>query len=431
MRIVYVANSDRERFFSYLVRTIPFDSTGVFHIIEHTVLSGSEKYRCEDPFTELRKGSVSSYMNAFTALDYTGYPAASPLKKDFENIFDVYTDAVFRPLLRKSSFEREGVRYTGEAWDGVVYNEMKGAGADHEVALLKGVGRAMFPDSCYCFNSGGDPVEIPSLTYSDYLDTYKKFYNPSNISLFLYGDCDLERVCRVLDTGYLPKEKTGQRIGGDPVAAKPETDRIFRCSTAGENEISSLVVWRIGSSSDLLEIVTVNLVVELLLDSPSSPLYRRVLEAGLGRELSGESGVISGYPELLFAVGYKGFDLSGENRLSEEIIRMLRSIVECGFDAESVAGSIKRARFSERDLKTGMGMRTMHRLLMGRHEHKLFGMLEYDRALSLLESRIGEDPRYLEHWIEKRLIDNPVRAVVSAVSDPGFFDAWDIPGGGK
>ena len=192
MEVFQVVNEDSELFFSYVFKTLPSNDCGIAHILEHCVLAGSERYPVRDPFMALLKGSTNTFMNAMTYPDKTLYPAASPLKKDFDNLFSVYTDAVFAPLLREETFWQEGVRLVtdGETcrFEGVVYNEMLGDGSDHDSIVGKSSVRSLFPDTPYAFESGGNPEQIIRLDYQQFLSFYSQFYHPSNCKLVIYGN---------------------------------------------------------------------------------------------------------------------------------------------------------------------------------------------------------------------------------------------------
>ena len=210
-RIAVVSNDDNNKVFSIGFRTPPEDSTGVAHIIEHTVLCGSKNFPAKDPFIELAKGSLNTFLNAMTYPDKTVYPIASCNDKDFQNLMHVYMDAVFYPNIykREEIFKQEGWHYELEdvegelTYNGVVYNEMKGAFSSPDSVLARSVQKALYPDTSYSVESGGDPDNIPDLTYEEYLDFHKKYYHPSNSYIYLYGDMDVEEKLNWLDKEYL------------------------------------------------------------------------------------------------------------------------------------------------------------------------------------------------------------------------------------
>ena len=210
-KVVLMENQDENKVFTIGFRTPPKDSTGVAHIVEHTVLCGSKEFPVKDPFIELAKGSLNTFLNAMTYPDKTVYPVASCNDKDFQNLMHVYLDAVFYPNIYKEEkiFKQEGWHYELESeeaplkYNGVVFNEMKGVYSDPDSILYRNIQNALFPDTPYGVESGGDPVEIPELTYEDYLDFHSKYYHPSNSYIYLYGDVDFARELAFIDEEYL------------------------------------------------------------------------------------------------------------------------------------------------------------------------------------------------------------------------------------
>ncbi|WKB36462.1 insulinase family protein [Terrilactibacillus sp. S3-3] len=230
-RLLYLQNDDNNKVFSISFRTPPEDNTGVFHILEHSVLCGSDKYPVKEPFVELLKGSLSTFLNAFTFSDKTMYPVASKNEKDFLNLMDVYLDAVFHPNIYKYKeiLDQEGWHYElNDArkplnYKGVVYNEMKGAFSSPEGLLERTNQQSLYPDTTYGFESGGDPLDIPALTYDHFIDSHKKYYSPANSYIYLYGDMDIDEKLAYLDEAYLsaydkkwsiPRLKSRRRSAG-------------------------------------------------------------------------------------------------------------------------------------------------------------------------------------------------------------------------
>ena len=246
-RVFLLSNDDKNKVFSIGFRTPPKDSTGVPHILEHSVLCGSEKFPVKDPFVELVKGSLNTFLNAMTYPDKTVYPVASCNEKDFQNLMDVYMDAVFHPNIYKEKkiFLQEGWHYEMEdenaplTINGVVYNEMKGVYSSPESVLDRYIQKLLYPDNCYCQESGGDPDVIPELTYEDFLDFHRTYYHPSNSFIYLYGDMDMEEKLTWLDAEYL------SRYGNEPVDSeiplqkpfeRPVEEEIFYSITEEEPE---------------------------------------------------------------------------------------------------------------------------------------------------------------------------------------------------
>lgn len=432
MEVCFVENQDSEQFFSYIVRTIPTDDTGVPHILEHSTLSGSRKYPVHDPFMDLEKGSTNTYLNAMTYPDKTIYLAASPLSKDFSNLFSVYTDAVFHPLLRKEAFQQEGIRLVKDAkgvrWEGVVFSEMLGSAADHDEVLARQVIKALYPDDCYRFDSGGNPCSIIHLTYQGYLDFYRSHYHPSNCRLLVYGDNDIPALLSFLQDGYLKDYQRGVTL--PPVSLDPAwhgASKVVPGPLEGkgkENGASILVAWRTTDASDPLEVTTLDTLSDLLLDDPSCPLYKALLESGLGEDISPESGMVADFPQMPFMAGFKGIKPGKEDEVVELVDRTLRSIVKEGIGEEAIQGRMKRSRFKQQEIAGSVpqGLRIMDRAMAGWMNGKgPFSTMQVGPALDALDAQLAKDPRYFEHWIERNLLDNPRRVVISLYPDEAYL----------
>lgn len=434
MQVCFVENDDKEQFFSFIVRTIPTDSTGVAHILEHSTLSGSVKYPVHDPFMTLDKSSVNTYMNAMTYPDKTVYLAASPLAKDFDNILSVDLDSVFKPLLRRETFEQEGVRLVDDAkgghWEGVVFNEMLGASCDHDGILDHGVIKALFPDSPYAFDAGGDPLSIVNLDWEQYKEFYRTHYHPSNVRLLVYGDNDMEGILEKLDREYLCD--FGKAVPIPPPSLSPSfvpDGRMVIQSPKAEDGrddgLSVVLSWLTTSSADQLEIVTLNTLVDLLLDDPTCPLYRLLLESGLAEDISPESGMIADFPRMVFIVGFKGIKEGMEDRVEKVILDSLGKIVEEGIEKEAIESSLKCSRFKEKEISGSypQGLRIMGRAVHGWMQDKgPFSTMTVNHALDQLDACIKDDPRYFEHWIEMNLLDNHHRVLVSVVPNASYLE---------
>lgn len=433
MEVCFVENQDPEQFFSFVFRTIPQDDSGVAHILEHSTLSGSSRYQVHDPFIMLDKASVNTYMNAMTYPDKTVYLASSPLAKDFDNLFDVYADAVFAPLLRKETFEQEGVRLVpdgkGAHWEGVVFNEMRGASADPDSILVRGTAATLFPGTCYARQSGGDPRAIVDLTWERYRAWYRSWYHPANCRLLVYGKNDIPSILRKLDERYL-----AGRPAGSPVA-EPEACTAWKADARAtfpapkedsgkENDASVVLAWDVGDASDSTELTALNTLVDLLLDDPSCPLYRKLLDSGLADDISPESGMIADFQDLVFLVGFKGIKPGREQEAREVILQSLRDICAEGIGDRAIEASLRRARFKLQEIPGGVpqGLRILSRCIHGWMAGKgPFATMQVRAAMDAVEARLHEDPRYFEHWMERHLLDNPHRALVGVVPDKGYL----------
>ena len=425
-QVYHLQSDNKECFFTYTVYTPPEDNTGVFHILEHTVLTGSRKYPVRDPFMALSRNSCNTFLNAMTAPDRTDYPAASPVKKDFDNIFSVYTDAVFAPLLRKEDFMQEGIRISSEGglhFEGVVFSEMQGDISSHQSVVQSASSRPLFdPDSPYRHEFGGYPPEITDLTYEKFISTYNKYYVPANMTLFLFGDLDVLEKLEMLEKEYLEGREKGERA---PRASSPspwqEARRHYATSSADEGDDSSsiMVSWLLGPSDDPKLNTELSLVVDVLLGSPGCPLYRRVVESGIGRDISSESGMSDAYRNLTFSVGFSGSEKGREDEAEAFILSSLREIVDEGLDPMLVESSLRRMEFRIQEISDGLpeGYRIYFTRIdkgwaYGKNPSE---MLQTLSAVKDIRESLRKDPRYMESWIRRNLLENNHR-LLSVVS---------------
>ncbi|MGE4453141.1 MAG: insulinase family protein [Sphaerochaeta sp.] len=429
MEVFQLINSDRERFFSYVFRTLPNNDCGIAHILEHSVLAGSQRYQVRDPFMTLLKGSTNTFMNAMTYPDKTLYPGASPLQKDFENLLHVYTDAVFAPLLREETFWQEGVRLVCEEdqchFEGVVYNEMLGDSADHDSIVGKGSIRSLFPDTPYSFESGGNPEQIVRLDYQQFLSFYSQFYHPSNAKLFLYGDMEVGEYLSFLDEEYL-KTRGSLRVNSMCPLSKPwNRERSVTLTSPMEEgqtkENASVVLsWATSEVSDPLEVITLSTLVDLLLGNQAAPLYKALLDSGLGTDISPESGMSADFRQMPFLVGFKGIQAEHAEQAKNCILKALETIVKDGLEPEMVASSLKRIRFKQLEIPGGIpnGLRALNRSLRGwLYDLSPSATIETGKPLEALEKALQKDPRYFENWIKHHLLDNQHRCLVTVKPD--------------
>ena len=293
-RLIYVDNDDDNRVFFIAFKTPPLDSCGTAHIMEHSVLCGSEKYKAKDPFNELAKGSLNTYLNALTYSDKTMYPVASRNEKDFENLMSVYIDAVFAPVVLKEKkiFMQEGWHYELDSEDddlkykGVVYNEMKGAYSSPDRTLNALVDKSLFGNTTYGFESGGYPENIPDLTYENFKDFYKKYYHPSNSYIYFYGQTDIKKHMEMLDREYLSKyEKT--KVNSDIKEVKEPYSRFEKgkysipVGTKRENDTMFALNFVTGKATDLLMCASMDVLSYILLDTNASPVKRALTRTNL------------------------------------------------------------------------------------------------------------------------------------------------------
>lgn len=435
MEVLHIKNDSSELCCCFMFATPSEDSMGVAHILEHTVLSGSGRFPVKDPFNLAIQSSPNTFMNAMTFPDMTLYPFASPLKKDFDNLFDVYADAVFNPLLRKTSFEQEGVRFFDSKFDGVVFNEMSGVRASEDEIVQSAALSKLFEGTPYCYDSGGDPYFIADLTYETYLKRYRKWYSPSNCRLFLYGDMDCVEYLEKIEERYLYEENLS-RWDSFKIIPKTENYKLKdigfvrdsrKCTTKDANTV--VLSWLTTSASDPVEVMTANILVDVLLGNPGAPLYKAIIESDLGEDLSNASGSTTGYPYIPFTIGFSKAQKGKEDEIEDFLVSTLKRIAEEGLPKDLVQAVIKRFDFSIREIP-GSGMsygliaaiRAASTWLRGRKPYE--GM---DRAGVLAEIRKRlENERYFESWILNNLVNNPNRCLLSVYEDPSYAEDFKV-----
>lgn len=429
MEVLHIKNNSEELCGNFIFSTVSEDDTGVAHILEHTVLSGSAKYPVKDPFSEILLTSPNTYLNAMTFPDKTMYPFASPLKKDFDIIFDIYADAVFNPLLRRESFNQEGVRFFGSSIDGVVFNEMRGAYSSEDDIVGRYSVKKLFEGTPAAFDSGGDPASIPDLTYENYLARYKKWYSPANCRLFLYGNMDASEYLDRIEKQYLTEKHLKDCSNVKYFAltsnymnpeAKPETDVRF-CSTKDASNI--LLNWLTTPADDPFEILTLSVLTDILLGNPGAPLYRAITESGLGEDLSPCSGMESDFPILTFSVGFTGAKKNSEKEIEQFILSKLEEFAVNGIDEDQKKACLKRQKYKLLEIPGGeypygilVGLRASRYWLRGKDPIENIN----NKALFERLQKECEKGPYFENWIMKNLVKNPRRCLLTVKEDKNF-----------
>lgn len=365
-RLIYFDREDNNKVFYASFRTLPENSTGVFHIIEHSVLCGSKKYPVKEPFVDLLKGSMNTFLNAMTYPDKTVYPCASCNDKDFANLMSVYMDAVFSPAIYtcENIFRQEGhhielLSEDGEAsFKGVVFNEMKGAFSSVDSRIYSSISKALFPDTPYSYSSGGDPSYIPDLTYEDFLSAHRKYYHPENCILYLYGTLDILDRLEFLDREYLSGyEKTGAVIEIKP--QKPVEDlNVFgeyQLSDTEKPEKNTYITYAIvnGDYSDREKMLAYDVIFDAIASNNSSPLKKAILDKGLGDDLYAymSEGIL--HPYAVFKL--RKTDADKKDEFLSLLIETLEGFVKEGLDKSLLRASFNQLEFSMREGDTGSG----------------------------------------------------------------------------
>lgn len=425
-RIFLLSNDDDNKVFCIGFRTPPVDSTGVPHILEHSVLCGSDKYPVKDPFVELVKGSLNTFLNAMTYPDKTVYPVAGCNEKDFQNLMNVYLDAVLHPNIYKEEkiFMQEGWHYEMESADGpvtlngVVYNEMKGAFSSPESVLDRYTRNVLFPDNCYHHESGGAPDAIPTLSYEGFLEFHRKYYHPSNSYIYLYGDMDMAEKLNWLDKEYLShydKQVVDSEILIQKPFEKPAEKEIFYPITEEEPENHATylsVNTVVGDDLDPLLYLAFQILEYTLIDAPGAPLKQELLDAGIGQDIMGgyENGIMQPY----FSVIAKEADGEQRGEFLSVVKGTLRKLADQGMNHKSLLAGINYYEFRYREADYGSapkglmyGLQSLDSWLYGGDP---LMHLEFQNTFDFLKKAVEQG--YFEDLIRTYLLDNPFEAVI-------------------
>lgn len=420
-RIAVLSNNDDNKVFYIGFRTPPEDETGVPHIIEHTTLCGSKKFPVKDPFIELAKGSLNTFLNAMTYPDKTVYPVASCNDQDFKNLMDVYLDAVFNPNITKYEeiFKQEGWHYelTGKddelKINGVVYNEMKGAYSSPDDVLSSQIYRSLFPDNTYSKDSGGNPEYIPKLTYEAYLDFYHKYYHPSNSYIYLYGDMDVVERLEWLDKEYLSLydyKKVNSEINKQPAfdeIKNVEAQYSITMDDSQENKTYLSYNRVVGDSLDEMLYQAFDVLDYALVSSPGAPVKQALIDAGIGDDVYGsyDAGIL----QPVFSFVAKNANASQADEFESIIENTLKEVIKTGINKEALLAGINSSEFKFREADFGQfpkgllfGLNCLDSWLFD--DMKPFIHLECLGTFAKLRKAVDTD--YFEKLIQEYLLDN-------------------------
>ncbi|WIJ25987.1 insulinase family protein [Devosia sp. RR2S18] len=428
--VLSLVNDDENKVFGITFKTPPDDSTGVAHILEHSVLCGSRKYPVKKPFVELLKGSMHTFLNAMTFPDKTAYPVASQNLKDFYNLVDVYLDAVFFPLISEDTFRQEGWHYELEDVDaplvykGVVFNEMKGAFSSPDAVMRDLAQRSLYPDTTYGKSSGGDPKAIPDLTYQKFKRFHETFYHPSNTRAFFSGDDDATQRLAILDeyfTQFEPIEVDAE-IKLQPRFNAPRQIVATYAGNKDEEKARDGMVsvnWMIDPPGDRIEALSHGMLSYLLVGNPAAPLRKKLTESGLGEGMTG-SGIGQGLRQPMATFGLKGVDPADGEKVEALILATLEEIAGQGFPQDQLEAAVNTFEFSLRENNSGSyprGMTYMFAALNGwLHGGDPLRQLAFEGALSELKRKASEG--HFEREIRRLLLENTHRTTVMLSADP-------------
>ncbi|MBR3306537.1 MAG: insulinase family protein [Lachnospiraceae bacterium] len=425
-KICVLENDDPNKVFYIAFRTPPTDSTGVAHILEHSVLCGSKKYPLKDPFVELAKGSLNTFLNAMTYPDKTVYPVASCNDQDFKNLCDVYMDAVLNPNIRNEEkiFRQEGWHYETDENDeiilnGVVYNEMKGVFSSPDDVLAREIFSSLYPDTTYGVESGGDPEVIPELTYKAFLDFHASYYHPVNSYIYLYGNADMEERLAWLDEAYL-KDYERITIESHPGLQKPfekplELRKEYPVSEGEGTEKKTYLSYN-ATVSTVLDpelYIAFQMIDYALVAADGTPLRKALIKEGIGTEILStyENGIYQPY----YSIVAKNADESDRDRFLEVVERVLKQVSEEGFDEKALLACINSMEFHFREADTGRypkgliyGLKALDSWIYD--SEKPFMHIEPLELFEKLRKKIGSS--YFSELVKKYLIDNPHKSVL-------------------
>ncbi|MFN8469574.1 MAG: insulinase family protein [Caldilineaceae bacterium] len=431
-QLLSIENDDENKVFGVSFRTPPTDSTGIAHILEHSVLGGSQKYPLKEPFVQLVKGSLNTFLNAFTSPDHTTYPVASTNLQDFYNLVDVYLDAIFHPLLTPYHLDQEGWHYELEkaedplVYKGVVFNEMKGVYSSPDSLLYRTSQQALFPDTAYGVDSGGDPTVIPDLTYEAFKRFHTTYYHPSNAQIFFYGDDDPEERLRILDQVLSEFDAAG--VDGEvalqePFAAPRRVTETYSADANSDNSKKSMLLlnWALPEIADRSLLMAISVLSYCLMSTQASPLRKALVDSGLGEDVIG-GGFGAGLRQMTFSAGLKGIRPADAPEVEELILTTLANLAADGFEPDMVEAAINSIEFAMRENNTGsyprglsLFMRSLRSWTYGRDPIEPLG---YELPLAVVKGRLAADPAFLSKLVQTYLLDNRHRLVVLLNPDP-------------
>lgn len=434
-RVLCLKNRDKNKVFSIAFRTPATDSTGVAHITEHSVLCGSRKFPLKDPFVELIKGSLNTFLNAMTYPDKTVYPVASTNDKDFRNLMDVYCDAVFHPNCEKNrnTFLQEGWHYTLDeagklGYSGVVYNEMRGVFSDPESVLERYIFHSLFPDTTYGNESGGDPKDIPSLSYEDFQAFHARYYHPSNSYIILYGDMDMEEKLQWLDEHYLQeytKIDPNSGIAMQGAFSKRREETAYYPIAKGEDPTGKAYFsynFVLPDGQDVKKSLAYSYLGYALLTGPGAVLKQKLLEEGLGEDIFG--GYADGLLQHYFTVTAKNAKEEDRERFLKVITETLEEVLEKGLDHKSILSAIHHDAFEYKEADYGSTPKglvySLKVLDSWLYDGQPWKYLEMERYFKELEKDVEEG--YFEALLKKDFIGNRHASFVELLPKAGLTE---------
>ena len=436
----HIAADNRENVFLVAFRTVPMDSTGVAHILEHTALCGSKRYPVRDPFFMMIRRSLNTFMNAFTSSDWTAYPFASQNRKDFYNLLDVYLDAAFFARLDEMDFLQEGHRVEFAEPDnadspleykGVVFNEMKGAMSSTTSVLWQTVSKYLYPTSTYHYNSGGEPMDIPDLSYQQLKDFYRTHYHPGNAVFMTFGDIPVaELQQRFEDKALSHFERLDVHIAVEPekrYLAPVRIEEYYACDLAegetSEHKTHHVMAWLLGKCTSLHDMMRANLLSQVLLDNSASPLRKALETSELGSAPSPLCGLEDSNYEMCFLCGLEGSDPQHAEAFEQLVLDVLNDVAENGVPQEQLESVLHQLELHQREIggdgyPYGLQL-ILNGLTAAIHRSDPAALLDLDAVIDDLRKQIRQ-PDFIKQLVRELLLDNPHRVLLSMKPDTGL-----------
>ena len=440
---IHLASDNKENVFLVALRTVPKDSTGVAHILEHTALCGSEKYPVRDPFFMMIRRSLNTFMNAFTSSDWTAYPFASQNRKDFNNLLDVYLDAVFFSRLDELDFAQEGHRVEFEepnnpesplVYKGVVFNEMKGAMSSVPSTLWQGLCKYLYPTTTYHYNSGGEPECIPDLSYQQLKDFYKTHYHPSNAIFMTFGDIPAAEHQQKFEEQALSRfEKLDEHISVPDekrYLAPVRVEEAYALTEEGstDNKTHVILGWLLGKATDLEASMKAHLLCSVLLDNSASPLQKALETTSLGTAPSPLCGLDDSQRELCFVCGVEGSEVNNADAVEQMVLKVLQDVADNGVPYEQVAASLHQLELQQREIggdSYPYGLQLiLTSLTSATHRGDPIALLNLDPVLNQLRDAI-EDPDFIKGLARDLLLENRHRVRLTMRPDQQMAELKD------
>lgn len=431
-QLLSLVNDDENKVFGITFRTPPADSTGIAHILEHSVLCGSRKYPVKEPFVELLKSSLKTFLNAFTYPDKTCYPVASQNVRDFYNLVDVYLDAVFYPRITPEVLKQEGWHLEADAaggpltYQGVVYGEMKGVYSSPDSVLGRYCQQSLFPDISYGLDSGGDPADIPNLTFEQFKAFHERYYHPTNSRIFFYGDDDPDERLRYVNEflGGFDRRPVDSHIALQPRFDSPR--RIERCYavSADSGDAANAMVavnWLLPETRDVELSFSLQILSFILIGMTASPLRKALIDSGLGEDLTG-GGLETELRQMYFSTGLKGVNRADVPKVEALISEVLERLAREGIDRELVKAALNTIEFGLRERNTGSFPKGLSYMLQALtiwlYDGDPLGALAFEAPLARVKSALDADEPFLERLLRHHFVDNPHRTTIVLLPDP-------------